>query len=539
LSCAASAPVPSREAVLRYVVQFGNNSGLIRQLMRARQGWGPAPGDPGSAAGGASYQDKRVKLKASSAGPEINFLWTQYRCLSFLNAMAAGQVGVSVVLNEEKTLKLKVPSVPTKSKTTQPAPLRAHNHFEGSSLLCTKRGLCESLVSLFLQASRDPFGATPLTFIVRGGSTDPEFAEFQAAFQAIEAEASQRIWIVKPAEWANRGCGIRIYKTMEEIMQRVDSKDRVWAIQKYIEKPLLVHGRKFDIRAYCLVIQEPGGGPLRALGYRDAYLRTTSAQYTTKNLDRMVHLNNDAVQKDGKDYGKFESANKMSLEEFQKYLDEHHARDRVNVREQLMPQMHGLMADAIRSVASRLNPRGLDNCFEVFGFDFMVDANFRVWLIECNANPCLDLCSAYLSHLIPTMLEQALQLSLDRFAPTAGSAASESSQSGEAGTKWVQIFESSEDGSPEPSISCTWVEGLPAGTHAEQGTEGFSCHRAALGRQILRTAGRQKPRKGKQQVAQKAQEEQEPTAAQCILTGQAEGNSKADAQCENLSQAPA
>ena len=29
----------------------------------------------------------------------------------------------------------------------------------------------------------------------------------------------------------------------------------------------------------------------------------------------MVHLNNDAVQKHGDNYGKFESANKMSLDE--------------------------------------------------------------------------------------------------------------------------------------------------------------------------------------------------------------------------------
>lgn len=37
----------------------------------------------------------------------------------------------------------------------------------------------------------------------------------------------------------------------------------------------------------------------------------------------MVHLNNDAVQKQGEEYGKFETGNKLSLEEFQKFLDEH------------------------------------------------------------------------------------------------------------------------------------------------------------------------------------------------------------------------
>merc|ERR1712072_219218 len=239
----------------------------------------------------------------------------------------------------------------------------------------------------------------------------------------------------------------------------------------YIEKPLLVHKRKFDVRGYCLVVQEPCQGPLRAFCYRDAYLRTTSAQYTTKHFDKMAHLNNDAVQKNGEDYGKFESANKMSFDEFQKYLDEHHAKDAINVREHFCPQIQALMTDAVRSVASRLNPRGLDYCFEVYGFDFMIDANYRMWMIECNANPCLDLCSAYLSHVIPSMLDQALRLTVDRFTGT--SVTADVDHGGEAGTKWDLIFDSSQ----ETPLSCSWVEDLPDGADAASAS-------VVLGREI-------------------------------------------------------
>merc|ERR1712072_180430 len=239
----------------------------------------------------------------------------------------------------------------------------------------------------------------------------------------------------------------------------------------YIEKPLLVHKRKFDVRGYCLVVQEPGRGPLRAFCYRDAYLRTTSAQYTTKHFDKMVHLNNDAVQKSSEDYGKFESANKMSLDEFQKYLDDHHSKDGISVRQRIFPQMQCLMADAVRAVARRLNPRGIDHCFEIYGFDFMVDASYRVWMIECNANPCLDLCSAYLSHVIPSMLDQALRLTVDRFTGT--STASDVDYGGEAGTKWDPIFDSSQ----EMPLSCSWVEELHAGADAASAS-------VVLGREI-------------------------------------------------------
>jgi len=373
-------------------------------------------------------------------------------------------------------------------------PLRLHNHFEGSGWLCTKRGICESMTEFYQSIGRDPFGAIPLTFIVRDGTTDPQFAQFRLAFDAFKAEAKHCMWLVKPGEWGNRGCGIRIYNNAEEVAQRVDSKEKVWAIQKYMERPFLIHKRKFDVRAYCLVLQEPAGGPLRAFSYRDAYLRTTSAKYTTKRFDRMIHLNNDAVQKNGEDYGKFESANKMSLDEFQKYLDEHHPKDGYLVREQLMPQIRGLMADAVRAASSRLNPRNIDHCFEVYGFDFMVDANFRVWLIECNANPCLDLCSAYLSHLIPTMLDQALRLSLDRvFASARPSKVDTQDHGGEGGTKWDPIFDSSRepsDRSPDVEPSAAWVEKLPqracdAANSSCAAADVSELAALALGRQIV------------------------------------------------------
>ena len=38
----------------------------------------------------------------------------------------------------------------------------------------------------------------------------------------------------------------------------------------------------------------------------------------------MIHLTNDAVQKKGEDYGKFEAGNKLSYADFQAYLDKNY-----------------------------------------------------------------------------------------------------------------------------------------------------------------------------------------------------------------------
>ena len=65
----------------------------------------------------------------------------------------------------------------------------------------------------------------------------------------------------------------------------------------------------------------------------------------------------------------------------------------------------------------KVDPLKRENCFEVFGLDYMIDENFKVWLIEVNTNPCLALSSSLLARIIPTMIENAFRFiySLDYF----------------------------------------------------------------------------------------------------------------------------
>lgn len=47
----------------------------------------------------------------------------------------------------------------------------------------------------------------------------------------------------------------------------------------------------------------------------------------------------------------------------------------------------------------------------------MIDQNFKVWLIEVNTNPCLELSSPLLARIIPSMIENALKIGLDPLFP--------------------------------------------------------------------------------------------------------------------------
>jgi len=63
-------------------------------------------------------------------------------------------------------------------------------------------------------------------------------------------------------------------------------------------------------------------GVLKGYLYRDCYFRTSSKLFDLSDLgNKFVHLTNDAIQSNAEDYGKFENANKLSIKDFQRFLD--------------------------------------------------------------------------------------------------------------------------------------------------------------------------------------------------------------------------
>eukprot|EP00742_Colponemidia_sp_Colp-10_P008016 GILJ01008648.1.p1 GENE.GILJ01008648.1~~GILJ01008648.1.p1 ORF type:complete len:946 (-),score=133.22 GILJ01008648.1:104-2941(-) len=225
------------------------------------------------------------------------------------------------------------------------------------------------------------------------------------------------LWIVKPAENTNRGTGIEVTADKERVKAIVNGSHKYsYIVQKYLEKPLLIHKRKFDIRSYVLVTNTTGR--LTAYLYKDGYLRTSVKEFSLNNVsNRLIHLTNDAVQKKSDQYGKFEPGNKMSYAEFQRYLDSHHGSSNIMVERDILPKMKELVLHSIKATAAYLDPCHRKYCFEIFGYDFMIDSDFKPWLIEVNTNPCLELASPYLSYLIPLMLEHAIRIAVDPLFP--------------------------------------------------------------------------------------------------------------------------
>ena len=64
----------------------------------------------------------------------------------------------------------------------------------------------------------DPFDVLPLTFHIKKGKSDPAYKDFKETFDLFSHDPTMKnVWIVKPGENTNRGTGIEVCKTIQEV----------------------------------------------------------------------------------------------------------------------------------------------------------------------------------------------------------------------------------------------------------------------------------------------------------------------------------
>ena len=206
----------------------------------------------------------------------------------------------------------------------------------------------------------------------------------EAKFPQTRMNGSNNVWIAKPSK-LSRGRGIKLFDNYRDIYSYTKASSSQWVVQKYMENPLLFEGRKLDIRQWVLVSD---WNPLTIWFYGECYIRLSTSQYDLSDIsNRFSHLTNNSVNKRSNEFeaeSSFLSQNNFAEHLKQKY--NHRSND--PFFELLQPKMKKIVIDILLCVQDMVENR--KNSAEMFGFDFCIDDELKVWLIEVNASPAWD-----------------------------------------------------------------------------------------------------------------------------------------------------
>ena len=87
---------------------------------------------------------------------------------------------------------------------------------------------------------------------------------------------------------------------------------------------------------------------------------------------------------------------------------------KIDFERDILAKMKHLAAITLQTARRKINSNKRKQCFELFGFDYFLDADFNVFLIEVNTNPCLEESSYILKKLLPRLLDDMFRLTIDQ-----------------------------------------------------------------------------------------------------------------------------
>jgi hypothetical protein len=127
----------------------------------------------------------------------------------------------------------------------------------------------------------------------------------------------------------------------------------------------------------------------------------------------------------------------LPFSEFQNYLNENFGEYNLQFEKDFLMRMKDIAIDCFLSAKSSMNPSKRRNSFEFFGFDFMIDEDFRVWLIEVNTNPYVGIHNDSMNDVLPRMLHGLYKIVLD---PVFEHLSQEEIENISSGTDWDILY---------------------------------------------------------------------------------------------------
>eukprot|EP00742_Colponemidia_sp_Colp-10_P003406 GILJ01003627.1.p1 GENE.GILJ01003627.1~~GILJ01003627.1.p1 ORF type:complete len:790 (+),score=95.75 GILJ01003627.1:266-2371(+) len=274
------------------------------------------------------------------------------------------------------------------------------NHFPGTWALGRKDNLWRN-VSRMKRMYNKHFDFVPATYLL---PTDYD------RFQADREEDPKAFWILKPCA-SSCGRGIRVLTNKSKV------KKKNSLIQRYLANPMTINGYKFDLRIYVLV---SSFDPLRIYLYEDGLTRFATEKYSTSAKTvktRYMHLTNYSVNKKAEKFVKNSNPNedmtgsKWSLKAFKKYLTEQNLDVEEifeRIKDVIIKTIISVEAQVVNNLNRATRHRGV--CFELYGFDILIDKHLKPWLLEVNVSPSLSSSSPLDRKIKHTLLSDVFNL---------------------------------------------------------------------------------------------------------------------------------
>ncbi|XP_051696470.1 inactive polyglycylase TTLL10 isoform X2 [Oryctolagus cuniculus] len=248
--------------------------------------------------------------------------------------------------------------------------------------------------------------------------------ERQAFFSLFD---ETQVWICKPTA-SNQGRGIFLLRSQDDVATlqakaqsgEEDASSRKMpfrvpqarVVQRYIQNPLLLDGKKFDVRAYLLI----ACAVPHMVFFGHGYARLTLSLYDPDSSDLSGHLTNQFMQKKSPLYLLLKEDTVWSMDHLNHYINSKFSKTPGLPRDWVLTtftRMQQIMAHCFLAVKSKLECKL--GYFDLIGCDFLVDENFKVWLLEMNSNPALHTNCQVLKEVIPEVVAETLDLALETF----------------------------------------------------------------------------------------------------------------------------
>jgi len=226
----------------------------------------------------------------------------------------------------------------------------------------------------------------------------------------------KNVWIMKPV-LGLRGRGITVENELDQMFRNATQSNgavkATFVVQKYIENPLLVGGlRKHDMRQWVLVTSV---NPLIIWFFSECYVKVAASEYSLDDFsDKFKHLTHTVIMCNHPDYNPDDEYWRCQWDQatYRKLLRDKFGYDAW--AEKILPAMRRIVVTSLLCVQEAFaKPMSSRCCFQLFGYDFFVDADLNVWLLEVNDIPSLHPTGPVQENLMNSCLRDVLSVVLD------------------------------------------------------------------------------------------------------------------------------